>query len=171
MWQIAQYSTGLYGSNSTSTSSGGSLAIILAIYLIVIVLSVVAFWRIFTKAGQAGWKAIIPLYNTVIILRIVGLSGWYVLLYLVPFVNIAVSIWVIYRLAKSFGYGIGVTILSIFAIGPLIIAFGDSKYIGPNGQPAGGMPPTAAPPAPQQPPAAPTPPQPPVTPQPPAPAV
>lgn len=39
------------------------LGIIVAVGLIWTVLVIVANWRIFTKAGEAGWKSIIPVYN------------------------------------------------------------------------------------------------------------
>ena len=34
------------------------------------VLQVIANWRIFTKAGEKGWKSIIPVYNTYITYKI-----------------------------------------------------------------------------------------------------
>ena len=52
--------------------------IILAFYVLIIV----AQWKIFTKAGQEGWKAIIPIYNVVVLYKIIGLSPWLLLLYL-----------------------------------------------------------------------------------------
>ncbi|MBX4201808.1 signal peptidase I [Candidatus Saccharibacteria bacterium] len=105
------------------------------VYLAFIVVYVVAYWKIFEKAGQAGWKSLIPIYNTYIVLKIVGYSGWYLLLFLVPFVNILFAIYVAYKVAVAFGYGIGMTILEfIFGIGLLIIGFGDSKYLGPDGK-------------------------------------
>ena len=42
-----------------STTSG-------IISLVILVLSLVAEWRIFTKAGQAGWKCLIPIYNAIV---------------------------------------------------------------------------------------------------------
>ena len=52
--------------------------IILAFYVLIIV----AQWKIFTKAGQEGWKALIPIYNVVVLYKIIGLSPWLLLLYL-----------------------------------------------------------------------------------------
>ena len=31
--------------------------------LVCAILTIIAFWKIFTKAGEKGWKAIIPIYN------------------------------------------------------------------------------------------------------------
>ena len=51
--------------------------IILAFYVLIIV----AQWKIFTKAGQEGWKAIIPIYNVVVLYKIIGLSPWFMVPY------------------------------------------------------------------------------------------
>ena len=46
----------------TATASGsGSTGIL--IFLVIIVFFIVAYWRLFTKAGEPGWGAIIPIYN------------------------------------------------------------------------------------------------------------
>jgi len=145
-----------------STSSGKALGVYYGILAVFAVVYIIAGWKIFTKAGQAGWKILIPIYNTVITLRIVGMSGWFVLLFLVPFVNFILAVVVAYKLAKAFGYGVGMTILEfIFGIGSLIIAFGNSKYHGPNGQgspkaEAGSKPSNPTPQPPTPPPAKPT---------------
>ncbi len=128
MWTLAQYTY-----NQTTTTSSGIPAIMWIIYLLVIVIYVVALWRIFEKAGEAGWKSLIPIYNTYILLKILGYSGWYLLLFLIPIVGLIFYIIVAYKLAQAFGYGIGMTILEFVAgIGLLIMAFGDAKYHGPN---------------------------------------
>ena len=105
--------------------------------LIVAVLLVIAMWKIFSKAGQGGWKAIIPIYNVYILCKIADTSGWKFLLLIIPIVNIVYYIMLMYRLAKSFGKGILFTIglLLLPNIFTLILAFGKSQYIGPKGQP------------------------------------
>ncbi|MBR2861978.1 MAG: hypothetical protein IKB97_00240 [Bacteroidaceae bacterium] len=45
---------------------------ILAVYILLIV----AWWKIFTKAGEAGWKSIIPIYNIYVFCRIIGINFW-----------------------------------------------------------------------------------------------
>jgi hypothetical protein len=117
------------------TTSGGHSALIWLIYLALFVIYVVGLWKVFEKAGEAGWKSIIPIWNTLVELRIVGYSPWYLLIFLIPLVNIVFAVIVAYKLAKAFGYGVGMTILEfVFGIGILIIGFGDSKYLGPDGK-------------------------------------
>jgi hypothetical protein len=131
MWYLAQ--TYNYNYQTSVTTNKGISATLIVLYLVLIVVLIAAQWKIFTKAGQAGWKAIIPIYNMIIQLRIVGMSGWYVLLYLVPIVNIIFAIIVAHKLSKAFGYGVGMTILQLLVIGMLILAFGKAKYLGLDG--------------------------------------
>ncbi|WNV90558.1 DUF5684 domain-containing protein [Umezawaea sp. Da 62-37] len=98
------------------------------------VLAIVALWKIFTKAGKPGWAAIIPIYNIYTMLKVAGRPGWWLIWYIIPFVNIVVSIIVALDLAKSFGksgvFGFfGLWVFNI--IGYLMLAFGNSTYQGP----------------------------------------
>jgi len=113
------------------------------IYLVIYVLVVAGWWMIFQKAGEDGWKAIIPIWNILVLLRVVGREWWWIILMLIPIVNIVIWVIVSLDLAKSFGrgtgFGIGLFILSpIFA---LILGFGADTYKGPA---AGGGAPSAA---------------------------
>jgi len=95
------------------------------------VLMIVALWKIFTKAGEAGWKSIIPFLNTFVLFRIAGLNPWLFLLMLIPFVNLVVWIVVSLKLGERFGKGTAWTIflLIIFSvIGYLILGFGGDQY-------------------------------------------
>jgi uncharacterized Tic20 family protein len=133
MWYLAQTSNNFYNYQTPGSTNKGISATLIIFYLVLLVLVIAGHWKIFTKAGQAGWKVLIPIYNMIITLRIVGMSGWYVLLFLVPIVNIIFAIVVAYKLAKAFGYGVGMTILEFLIIGYLILGFGKAKYLGPSG--------------------------------------
>ena len=87
--------------NSSSGSFAATPALIVS--LIVAVFYIYCLWRIFTKAGKPGWAAIIPIYNTIVLLNIGGLSGWFVLLGLIPIVNIILAIIIYWNLGKVFG--------------------------------------------------------------------
>lgn len=71
------------------------------------ILVIIGMWMIFTKAGEAGWKAIIPLYNTYLLTKIAMGNGWLFLLLLIPVVNVIFAIYLMYKLALAFGRGIG----------------------------------------------------------------
>jgi hypothetical protein len=130
-----------------STNSGGGLAAIFwVIYIAVIVLVIAGFWVTFTKAGEAGWKAIIPFYNTIILLKIIGRPWWWLLLLFIPFVNIVILIFMWNGLSKSFGKTAAFTVGLFFLpyIFVPILGFGPARYLGPSAP--GAIPPTPAPP-------------------------
>jgi len=82
-----------------------------------IVLMVAAVWKVFSKAGQPGWAALIPIFNVYIMCKVAGRPGWWFLLFLIPFVNLVIIIIVTVDIAKRFGKGVG------FAIGMVILPF------------------------------------------------
>lgn len=125
-----------YNFDSSDAVLGGMLVGYLITFLVIYVLSVIAMWKIFTKAGKPGWASLIPIYNIVVMYQIVGLNPWLLLLYLIPFVNwiaaLVLSIMLNIKLAKVFGKSTGFAIGLIFLnpIFLLILGFGDAKYVG-----------------------------------------
>jgi hypothetical protein len=105
------------------------LIVVIALY----VLLFVGWWMIFTKAGEEGWKAIIPIYNVLVLLKIVGREWWWIILMLIPLVGFVIWILIALDLAKSFGRGTGFAIgLIVFPyIFSLILGFGADTYRGP----------------------------------------
>ena len=114
--------------------SGIGIGFILII-LAVVVFMIAAMWKIFEKAGQPGWAAIVPIYNCYVLLKIVGKPGWWLLLFLIPIVNYVFIIWTYNMLSKSFGkeegFTVGLVLLGIVFFP--ILGFGDAKYLGPFG--------------------------------------
>ncbi len=108
------------------------------IYIALIVLFVAAMWIVYRKANQPGWAVIIPIYNYIVMFRIIGRPWWWLLLMLIPLVNFVIAIMVMLDLAKSFGKGTGFAIGLIFLapIFILILAFGSARYVGPAGKTA-----------------------------------
>ncbi|MEV8435855.1 DUF5684 domain-containing protein [Actinosynnema sp. NPDC051121] len=104
------------------------------IVLAVAIFMIAALWRIFTKAGQPGWAAIIPIYNLYIELKIVGRPGWWLILFIIPFVNVIVALVLAIDLAKSFGKGAGFGVVGLWLFGIIgypILGFGSATYRGP----------------------------------------
>ena len=102
-------------------------------YMAIAVFILACMWKIFTKAGKPGWAAIIPIYNALVQLDILGRPRWWLLLMFIPVVNFVISIIIIFDLAKVFGkstgFGFGLLFLSFIFIP--ILAFSDAKYVGP----------------------------------------
>ena len=103
-------------------------------YLIVIlaffVFSVIVYWKIFTKAGEDGWKSMIPIYNSYTLYKITYGNGWLFLLTLIPYLGFFIGLKQKFDLAKVYGKGIGFGI-GIFFLGIIflpILAFGSSEY-------------------------------------------
>jgi len=112
--------------------------IAIVIYLAIVVFIIASIWKVFEKAGQPGWAAIIPIYNIYIMTKIGGKPGWWVLMCLIPFVNLVFLIWLYNMISKSFGKDEGFTaglVILGFIFWP-ILGFGSAKYLGPYGDPA-----------------------------------
>jgi len=111
-------------------------AFFLIIILAITVLIIIAEWKIYEKAGKPGWAVLIPIYNLIVLLEIVGKPLWWIFLFLIPFVNIIFGIWVTNLLSKSFGkdeaFTVGLILLGIIFYP--ILGFGDAKYVGPAGK-------------------------------------
>lgn len=118
--------------DTATGAAAGAVLLLTLIYLAVVVLVIASMWKVFTKAGKPGWAAIVPIYNTIVLLEIVGKPTWWIILLLIPFVNIIVLLIVINELSKSFGRGVGTTLGLIF-LGFIfwpILAFGSAQYQG-----------------------------------------
>ena len=77
---------------AAGAAAAGAAGVGMLINLAIVVVGIVAQWKIFTKAGKPGWAAIIPIYNVVVWLEIVGRPIWWIVLCLIPCVNIVVLI-------------------------------------------------------------------------------
>ncbi len=147
---------------ATSTGSDDIVALLLAymgilsvIMLVWYILQIVANWKIFAKAGEAGWKSIIPFYNQYVMYKIASKKGsTYFWIYLaasvvgvilariggigatlsslVMLVATVVNVLVLVKLTKAFGKGTGfaVGLVLLNPIFSLILAFGSAQYQG-----------------------------------------
>jgi len=102
--------------------------------LIVSVIAIAGMWKTFEKAGKPGWAAIIPIYNIIIMIEIVGKPMIWLLWLLLPCTNFIFGIWLYNLISKSFGKTEGFTaglILLGFIFWP-ILGFGNAQYLGPS---------------------------------------
>lgn len=135
---------------TTSQTAEGPAAVVWILYMVVIVAVLASMWRLFVKAGEPGWAAIVPIYNYYVLLKIVGRPAWWLILLFIPFVSLIPAFLVPIDLAKSFGKGIGFALLILFVpvIGYPLLAFGDADYLGPAASSGGTpTPPVNSPPA------------------------
>ena len=131
------YDFGTYDAATTTAGAGALAGMNAGSYIISLaywVLSVVALWKIFEKAGIEGWKSIIPVYNIILVFKKVDLNPWLLLLFLIPCLGwIAVYVLTIVayaRLAKQMGQESGAFVILIIFFSPIalaVLAF-DKKY-------------------------------------------
>jgi Ca2+/Na+ antiporter len=118
------------GSNAVGAVFGGMAMLF---WLAVLVVVVIGGWKVFEKAGQPGWAILIPIYNLYVLLQVAGRPWWWLLLYLIPLVNIVIAIVVAIDVAKAFGQSAVFGFFLIFllcGIGYLILGFGNYRYQG-----------------------------------------
>ena len=113
-------------------SQGGGASGIVG--FIVVVLIYAGMWKMFEKAGEKGWKCLIPIYNVCIISKISTGSMVKWLLCLIPLAGIVFSFIYVYKLVKAYGHGIGFFFGVLFfpEIFYPIMGFGASEYLGPQ---------------------------------------
>ena len=100
----------------------------LVLWVVVVLLLIAAMWKVFTKAGEPGWAAIVPIYNYVVLDRIAGRPSWWILLwfFIFPIPYIVVSFDIAKRFGKGAGFAIGLIVLPIIFY-PML-AWGDARY-------------------------------------------
>lgn len=123
------------GSNVSPEATGLAFAMIIPLLfgLGIYLLMGISYWKIFEKADKPGWAGFVPIYNTIVLLEIIGRPVWWIVLLLIPCVNFIYLFIINIDLAKSFGkdtgFGVGLTLLSIIFF-PML-GFGSAEYQGP----------------------------------------
>ena len=104
-------------------------------YVGFLVLLFTSLWKINTKAGKPGWACLVPIYGYIVLLDIVGKPWWWILLMMIPLVNLVFVIKLLNLLSKSFGKDEGFTVGLIFLgfIFLPILGLGKAEYKGPAG--------------------------------------
>ena len=123
----------------------GFLVVFAIIGLALLILIIVGLAKIFKKAGEEGWKAIIPFYNIWVLVKILGLNWWWFLIYLAPSIlglvsvslssvayiaELVASIVIYYNLTKKMGKTTGYIVLLVFFPYVMIpvLGLGSSKW-------------------------------------------
>ena len=141
-----------------TAASVGVVVFLLLIILAIYVVYAIALAKIFKKAGEEGWKAIIPFYNLFVLIQISGLNWWYFLIaisgticamlninglsYVCNLAALAVNFFIFYNLAKKMKQQPVVFAVAAIFVAPIvtmILGF-SSKYsydstvqVSPNG--------------------------------------
>ncbi len=162
---MSTVTTNTAGSDALNTlfaALGAAAAVIVVIGILWVALNIAATWRIFTKAGEGGWKSLIPVYNNYVLYSKVWSTVWFwvtivlnaVVFYTQPqavaegasmtpmqmvgavcmVASMVLYILLNYKTAKAFGKGIGYTLGLIFLqpVFLMMLGFGSAQYQGPQ---------------------------------------
>ncbi len=97
-------------------------------------IAIISMWKLYEKAGKPGWAAIVPVYNVIIMLEIVGRPLWWIFLFFIPLANFVAAIILMLDFAKAYGKSVGYGVLMLFfpVIMYPVLAFSKStQYVGP----------------------------------------
>ena len=99
-------------------------------YFAFVILMIAGLWKTFSKAGQPGWAAIIPIYNLIVLCQVAGRPIWWFLLLLIcfPIFYIIICIDIAKRFGKGGGFAVGLIYLP-FIFFPML-GFGSAQYQG-----------------------------------------
>lgn len=98
--------------------------------------TLVGLFKMFEKAGEAGWKALVPIYNAWIAVKITGKStSWFVML-MIPVLNVIIWLLVANELSKVFGrdsfWAYVGSMMVPYVFFPKLGFDEDVRYIGPH---------------------------------------
>lgn len=121
------------GNDAAAATAGAVAGGVMFVYFAILIVMVIAMWKLFSKAGQPGWAAIIPIYNAYVLLKVAGKPGWWLILFLIPVVSLVIAIITLHGISTQFGKGAGFTVGLVLL--PIvffpILAFGSATYTPP----------------------------------------
>lgn len=139
-----------------SGTAGALMAFLAGFWVLTMIFAIFfifCMWKMFVKAGKPGWAAIVPVYNAIVLMEIIGRPTWwfaYIFLPMIPVIGwiaaVVVGVIIAIDLAKAFGKDTGFGILLAFLpiVGYPMLAFGDAQYVGKSA-PVASVPPAPTP--------------------------
>lgn len=102
--------------------SANIIRTVLIVLLVIFVYRTLLRCVIYKKAGKHAWAPFIPIYRNVVMLKICGMSPWWLLLLLVPIVG-WIGLWLVsvaskFMLAEKFGRGVAFS-FGLWLIAPI----------------------------------------------------
>ncbi|MCC5917143.1 MAG: signal peptidase I [Cryomorphaceae bacterium] len=87
-------------------------------------------YKFYVAAGRQWWEAAIPIYKTVVLLKIIDRPVWWLPLFIIPVINIVMALIAVYELLNKFGiYKAYHTILSMVTFGVYLGYLGFTKKL------------------------------------------
>ena len=88
------------------------------VFLVIQLIHGLGTWKLYVKAGRQAWEAFVPVYNAVVLMKIINRPWYWVILLFLPIVNLIMFpvVWV--ETARSFGKNSSLdTFLAIITLG------------------------------------------------------
>ena len=87
-------------------------------FLIIQVIHGLGTWKLYTKAGKQAWEAFVPVYNGIVLMKIINRPWWWVILLFLPIVNLIMFVVVWVETARSFNKNQNIdTVLAVVTLG------------------------------------------------------
>ena len=101
--------------------------------LVIQVVHFLGTWKLYKAAGEAPWKALVPVYNAIVLLKIIHRPKWWVLLFFLPVINLMIFMVFWIDTVKHFGKSKTIdSVLAVVTLGFYIYVINyqsDPKYI------------------------------------------
>lgn len=110
------------------------MSTLLVLFLIIQLVHFLGTFKLYIKAGKKSWEALIPIYNGIILMRIINRPIWWIFLLFIPIINLIMFPVVWIETIRSFGKNTTKdTLLGILSLG-IYIAYlnyncSELKYI------------------------------------------
>jgi signal peptidase I len=105
-------------------------------FVLLVILPIIGLYKLFEKAGQPGWKALVPIYNWYVMIKLSGKPTWWMLLMLIPGINILAGIGILVDFLKSYGkFSLGEQAAGVLLEFIYLPKWGfnqETKYLGPS---------------------------------------
>ncbi len=75
----------------------------LTFFVLIQIIYFLSTWKLYLKSGKKAWEALIPIYNAIVLMKIINRPKWWVILFFIPIINLIMFpvIWV--ETIRSFG--------------------------------------------------------------------
>lgn len=105
------------------------------IIALLIIPQLIGLWKLFDKVGEKGWKALIPVYNILIVLKMVNRPWWWIFYLMIPLIGEFIAIGVYREFLRSFGKDKFIDLVVGILFAPIYLLYlgfsKDIKYVGP----------------------------------------
>ena len=128
------YTTDYSDAAAATGMAFGTMLLSMIPAIAVAVVTIIAMWKVFKKAGKCGWEAIVPFYNIYTLLEISGFKGAYMFFGFIPFAGPIILLVYMIKAAISLNQkfhkagGFAVLLILVPVVGYCILGFGKDKY-------------------------------------------